>query len=425
VEHERKPRPEARNDEPDPELAKMAHAAPVSPPWQPGTKRIIQFILIALALLLLYRVRTLLLPIVISMIVAYALEPIVRMLEKEARFSRLLALSLVYLVIIGALIAIPVGTIPQIINQFRSFLDNLPDYLLAIGDFLSRPVMIGDIVIPLDELQLEQIYDTISSNLIEIIRSVGRPSFTLFGSVASITLSAFGWILVVLFISFYLVKDHRQLLRSAIGLVPPEHQGDLYRLAYELNRLWNDFFRARLILCVIVGFITFVIATIIELPNALALAVIAGIGEFIPNIGPTLASLPAMLVAVFQYDASWLGAATGPFWFALIILLLYILIQQVENTFLVPRIMGHSLNLHPMIVFIAALAGASVAGILGLLLAAPVLASARLVFIYIYRKLNDLPPFPDAPLTAQAQPEGTFAEDAPEPIRESSIGQES
>jgi predicted PurR-regulated permease PerM len=74
---------------------------------------------------------------------------------------------------------------------------------------------------------------------------------------------------------------------------------------------------------------------------------------------------------------------------------IYILIQQVENAVLVPRIIGRSLKMHPMVVFIAALAGASIAGILGLLLAAPVLASARLIFIYIYRKLNDLPPFPE------------------------------
>lgn len=397
MEQERKSPPESQAEKPELELGPIPPATPASPPWQPGTKRTIQFILIALVVLLLYQARSLLLPIVISMIVAYALEPIVRTLEQEARLSRLLALTLVYLVIIGALVAIPVGTIPQIVNQFRTFLDNLPDYLLAIGDFLSQPHMVAGIEIPLDELQVEQIYANISSNLIDIIQSVGRPSFALFGNLASITLSAFGWILVVLFISFYLVKDHRQLFRSAVNLVPSAHQGDLYRLAYELNHLWNDFFRARLILCVIVGFITFVIATIIELPNALALAVIAGIGEFIPNIGPTLASLPAMLVAIFQYQASWLGAATGPFWFPLIVLFMYAVIQQVENTLLVPRIMAHSLNLHPMIVFIAALAGASVAGILGLLLAAPVLASARLVFIYVYRKLNDLPPFPEGP----------------------------
>jgi predicted PurR-regulated permease PerM len=90
-----------------------------------------------------------------------------------------------------------------------------------------------------------------------------------------------------------------------------------------------------------------------------------------------------------------LGGAVGPFWFPIIVLGLYFLIQQLENNFLVPRIIGRSLNLHALIVFIGALAGASIAGVLGILLAAPLLASGRIIIKYIYQKLLDLPPFPE------------------------------
>jgi predicted PurR-regulated permease PerM len=121
--------------------------------------------------------------------------------------------------------------------------------------------------------------------------------------------------------------------------------------------------------------------------------VIAGVLEFIPNIGPILATIPALLVALFQSDASWLGSLVGPFWFAIIVVLLYAVIQRVENVVLVPRIIGRSLNLHPLFVFVGALVGASVAGVFGILLAAPLLASAKLILFYIYRKLSDLPPF--------------------------------
>jgi predicted PurR-regulated permease PerM len=365
-----------------------------SPPWAASTKRVVQTILLVLVLLLLYRVRVLLFPLVISLIVAYALNPLVDSLYKETRLSRNLALAFVYLLIIGGLVAVPVGTIPRIVGQISLFIQNLPDYLVAFGDFLSKPIEVGAFTIPLNELRLEQIYDTISGNLIDIIRSIGSSSVILFGSLASITLSTVGWLLVILFISFYMVKDHQQLLASLVQLAPPEHRPDVHRLIHELSDLWNDFFRSRIVLCFIVGLITFVLAVIIELPNALVLSLIAGVGEFVPNIGPTLASLPAMLVAALQHDSSWLGTMTGPFWYVLIVLGIYILIQQIENNFLVPRIIGQTLNMHPMVVFIAALAGASVGGVLGILLAAPVLASGRLLFVYIYRKLNDLPPFP-------------------------------
>ena len=105
----------------------------VSPPWPPSTKRIVQVGLLLLAGLLLYRVRSVLLPIIISMIVAYAIEPLVRTLQKNVPISRNLALGLVYTVIIIVLVAIPVGTVPRIIDQFSIFLENLPDYLLALG----------------------------------------------------------------------------------------------------------------------------------------------------------------------------------------------------------------------------------------------------------------------------------------------------
>jgi predicted PurR-regulated permease PerM len=365
-----------------------------SPPWSPATKRLVQTALLLLILLLLYRVRVLLFPLAISLIVAYALNPVIDGLYRNTRLSRNLALALVYLLIIAALVAIPVGTVPRLIDQIILFLQNLPDYLVAVGELLSQPLEIGRLTIPLNELRLEQVYDTISGSIIDIIRSVGSSSVILFGSLASITLSTVGWILVILFISFYMVKDHRQLLESLIQLAPPDHRPDMRQLLQELTILWNDFFRSRIVLCFIVGIITFFLAVLIELPNALVLALIAGIGEFVPNIGPAMASLPAMLVAFLQHESSWLGALAGPFWFAVIVLGIYIFIQQVENTILVPRIIGQSLNMHPMVVFVAALAGASIAGILGILLAAPVLASGRLIFIYLYRKLNDLPPFP-------------------------------
>lgn len=373
-----------------------------SPPWAPATKRLVQTALLALVLYLLYRVRILLFPLAISLVVAYALNPLVDGLHKNSRLSRNAALGLVYLLIIGVLVAIPVGTIPRLINQVSLFIENLPDYLVAFGELLSQPLVIGPITVPLNELRLEQVYDTVSGNIIDIIRSVGSSSVILFGSLASITLSTVAWLLVIVFISFYMVKDHRQLLESLIRLAPPDHRADMRQLLRELTLLWNDFFRSRIVLCFIVGIITFVIAVIIELPNAPVLALIAGIGEFVPNIGPTMASLPAILVAILQHEASWLGALTGPFWFAVIVLAIYISIQQVENTILSPRIIGHSLNMHPMVVFVAALAGASIAGILGILLAAPVLASGRLIFIYLYRKLNDLPPFPALETNAAA-----------------------
>jgi predicted PurR-regulated permease PerM len=178
-----------------------------------------------------------------------------------------------------------------------------------------------------------------------------------------------------------------------VDLFPPEYRSDARRLSSEIAGAWNAFLRGQLILFVIMGTAVFLLATVIGLPNALLLGLISGLAEFLPNVGAFLAAIPAVIIALFQNEASWLGRQMSPFWFALVVLGLYTLLQQIENLLLVPRVIGRSLNLHPMVVFLGAIAGASIAGILGILLAAPVMASARLIFLYVYRKLNDQPPF--------------------------------
>jgi predicted PurR-regulated permease PerM len=153
-----------------------------------------------------------------------------------------------------------------------------------------------------------------------------------------------------------------------------------------------------MVLCVVMATIIFTLALIIGLPNALILALIAGLAEFLPTIGPIIAAVPAALIGVIQSDASWLGRLLPPFWFVILILGIYGLLFQLENYYLLPRIMGYHLKLHPILVVLGALIGASVAGLLGVLLAAPVLATLRLFLYYVYYKLTDQPPFPNLAL---------------------------
>ncbi|MCB0034332.1 MAG: AI-2E family transporter, partial [Anaerolineales bacterium] len=159
--------------------------------------------------------------------------------------------------------------------------------------------------------------------------------------------------------------------------------------------------------------IIFTAATIVGLPNALLLGFITGLAEFIPQIGAILAAIPAVLIAFFLNDQSWLGVQMSPLSFALLVMGGYIILQQIENYFLVPRVIGRTLNMHPMIVFIGALAGATLAGVLGILLASPLLASLRLIFRYVHSKLLDLPPFPDK-LQPEPEPPRPLAEDEDE-----------
>jgi predicted PurR-regulated permease PerM len=385
------------SEHPNPVNESMTLPQPTgSPAWSASSKRLVLTILLVLALLLVYRIRILLLPLLMAFVLAYLIEPAVQFLMRRTPLPRIAVIVFVYLIVVAGLVSIPVSAITPIVHQTNNLINNTPQYLQQLGQFFQEPIIISeDIQIPIDQLSLDQAFASLSSNLVDIVQTLGSQTLTIFGSVATATLSTVGWTIMVLFLSFYLVKDHEQLFRSVVQMAPPAYHHDLYRLSREISITWNAFLRGQLVLCVVVGLIVFIMALVIGLPNAIILAIIASIAEFIPTIGPVLAAIPAALVAFFQAEASWLGSLMSPFWFAMLVLGLYGLIYQIENYYLVPHIIGHHLKLHPLVVILGALAGASVAGVLGIILAAPVLATARLIFMYIYCKLTDQPPFPD------------------------------
>ena len=385
---------------------------PALPPhWQPSTKQLALGALLIAFVLIIYLIRWLIIPILMSMVVAYVLLPAVDLLHKRVRLPRLLAIALVYLLLIGALVAIPAGTIPGLISQANTLIRNVPTYLQQAVFLAEQPVVIMEQEFILGELvPVERVVEFV----VQYMPTVGLQSVNLFGSLASVTISTLGWVVVVLFLSFYMVKDHHLLFQGLIRVVPPDYQAEVTALGYEWSEVWNSFLRGQLILFAIMGTTVFALATIIGLPNALLLGFISGFVEFIPQIGATLGMIPAVLIAFAQHEQSWLGAQMSPFMFALLVMVGYIVLQQIENYFLVPRVIGRSLNMHPMIVFIAALAGAGLAGVLGILLASPVLASIRVIFNYVNAKLSDRPPFAHlVPPTAEPSP----PEPEPEPAQ--------
>jgi predicted PurR-regulated permease PerM len=389
-----------------------------SPRWSANNKRLVLVILFVLLLLALYRFRLLLLPLSMAMIVAYLIEPLVTQVSKRTPLSRNVSIAMIYLILVAALVSIPVSTINPIVTQVNNFIHRTPQYIRDIGEFFQDPiVLIDDIVLPVDQLSLDQLFASLSSNFVQVIQTLGGQTISIFGSLATATISTVGWTIMVLFLSFYLVKDHETLFESMVKMAPKSYQSDLYQLSQGISITWNAFLRGQLVLCVVVGVIIFIIALIIGLPNAMTLALIAGFMELIPTFGPILAAIPAVLIAAIQADASWLGSLMSPFWFAMLVLGIYGFIYQFENYYLVPRIIGHHLKLHPLAVLLGVLGGASVAGILGVLLAAPMLASVRLIWMYIYCKLTDQDPFSDefmpfekarvsvAPSSAAAKPQ--------------------
>lgn len=364
-----------------------------SPRWPPGIKRIAIVTTLIVSAFVLFQVRLLILPILMSMVVAYLVLPAVHLLHNRLNLPRVLSIAIVYAGLIGILIGASATVTTPVINQFNIFIDAIPEFIEQGTELLEQPIEVfsGTEIVLADYLPEE--FDPIST-FDSTLGSFGLQGVNLFGSVASATAIGIGWVMFTLFVSFYMVKDHEIMINYIVGLVPEEYEWETYQLFYELSDVWNAFLRGQLILFMLMGTIIFALASIIGLPNALLLGLMAGFAEFVPNLGPIIVIIPAFMIAFFQSDQSWLGVTLNPFTFAALVAIVYATINQMAAYFIQPRVLGRSLNIHPMIVFIATLAGALVAGVVGILLASPLIASGRVIFRYIYRKLRDLPPYP-------------------------------
>ena len=350
--------------------------------WSDRTKQWVVAGIVILAALAFYRFQRILGPVVMALVLAYVLNPAVSFLHRRLRFPRTLAALVVFVVLLGLIALAPILLIPALVDQVRELNLNIQQVLDFAVSILKGPIVIGGF-----RIDTTQLYNQVSASLQSLVSSLASSSVNLLLSIAS----GLAWFVLVLVLAFWFVKDAPYIREKVMGLAPVRYQRDMRLLLGQVVRVWQAFFQGQLILCLVVGVAVAVVMAIVGLPYALLMGLIAGVLELIPNVGPTLAAVPAVVVALLR-GSSYLPLT--PFWFAVLVAGLYILIQQLENNLLVPRIMGYSLNLHPLVVLVGILMGASVAGVLGIFLAAPTLATLRVVGQYVYKRLLDEEPFP-------------------------------
>ncbi len=359
-------------------------------PWDRGIKRLVGTIVFILLALIVYRFRAVLPPLILAFLLAFILAPVVDFLEQRARIPRTWATVLVFLVLIAVAVTAPVIAMPPAVRAVTSLNLDFVRIAAQLDRFFAQPIQVLEW-----QIDLRDVYREFQQGIRQFLTAVatGTVNFVV-GFVSTLF-----WVIFILLSSFYLTRDAHRIVAWLDNLVPVPFREDFIRLRHEITKIWNAFLRGQLILGLFIAVITTVINTTIGLPNAPALGLLAGVLEFIPNIGPTIAAIPAILIALFQ-GSYWLPLSN--FWFAVLVAGTYILIQQVETNVLIPRIMGRGLNLHPLVVLVAVILGGSLAGVLGVLIAAPTVATLRVLGEYIYRRMTDQEPFP--PASAQPLP---------------------
>jgi predicted PurR-regulated permease PerM len=398
--------------------------------WGIRTKRIIALILAVILAFALITFSSVLPLLIVASLLSYLLWPLVNLIEQRVLAfkplrSRALAVLLTFVAVFTVFSFALVLIIPVLINQLADVGENLPQFLddleTGVRDFLSQPVTFnanpvlidGEPLIPLERLEAllgngevnglfsgDQDFDLMQA-ISTFTGGLTGPAFSVVGgAITALFNLAFTFVIM-----FYLMRDGDRFIGHLVTITPRSYEGDVRRLLYELGRVWNAYLRGQLLLCVFIGVAVYIAALILGLPSAPVLGLIAGFLEFVPNIGPVLAAVPAILIALLSESSTFPFLSGLPF--ALVVAVVWAIIQQIESIYLVPRVMGGSLDLHPVVVIVAVIAGASTAGALGVILAAPFAATARVFGQYFYGKLFDTEPFP-TPKPYEVQPQNSL-----------------
>ncbi|MBV6394954.1 MAG: hypothetical protein HFACDABA_00525 [Anaerolineales bacterium] len=372
-----------------------APAQPSSPRWGSTTKMVVAFTLVAIVAATMIQFHTIIGPLLMAFIFSYLLHPLAGFLNKRLRLSWRASVGIVFLIILILLLSLltlgGVGLVTQIqglVTFVQANLDNLP---AIIEDLAARVSHFG---VDLSSIDLSSVTDQLLALGQNFLSQIGSLLSSLAGGAASFL----GWTLFVLLISFFVTAESGGLREDMFKVDVPGYAEDLRRLGGELARIWNAFLRGQIIIFVATVAIYFVVLSVLGVRYAIALAIGAGFARFVPYVGPAINWAALALVTFFQAYKPFFGEQ--PLYYTLVVFVIALLIDQVFDNIVSPRIMADALKVHPAAVLVAALISASLLGVLGVVIAAPMLATLQLFGQYTFRKMFDLDPWPDPPAKA-------------------------
>lgn len=384
----------------------------MQPNWSPATKYTAGITIAVLGIYTLYLSSSVIPLLIMAALLAVMVRPIINWLQRRIHCSLSLAVTMTYLVVAFIVPLVVILLLPAVIDAFRYILSiDYPQIVQQIITWIFD-TLTGLKDLPMPNAVLDQSLDrTVDAVLSELQRlsqttSIEIPAFatilqslqaaltTTFGAAAGLIGNVFSVIILIIFIflaSMYMSLEVHTYRHSLLSLVPLPYQGEIDQLFTRIGQTWGAFFRGQITLMLIIGVLSWVGLTILGVPGAISLAIVAGVLEIIPNLGPVIATIPAVIVALLQ-GSTYLDIS--PAWLALLVVIFYLLLQQLENSIIVPRVLGDAVGLSPLVVMTGVLVGTVAAGILGALLATPVIATGYEILRYVYAKMNDADPFP-------------------------------
>jgi predicted PurR-regulated permease PerM len=321
----------------------------------------------------------------IALALMFLLDPAVSFLQRLGA-PRWLGIVAMYALVALAVWALVAFIIRPLTDQFSQFLEKLPTLWAAVAGWQAAiDTWWANLPLPPDVITaVEKLLSSGQQTLVQLIESAVGPVLRIAARAVAFVV---GLVVIPVFL-FYVLKDRQRFSGALTSLMPASWAADIRSVLAILGSVAGRWIRGQLLLGLAVGVATYVGLMILSLIGfagfaefALLLALLAGILEWLPIIGPILASIPAILIGASISPAAALAAVA-----------LYIVIQQVENHLLVPKVMGDAVDLHPAVLIFALVVAASLAGVWGAILAAPVTAAIRDLYRYVFHRLDSVEP---------------------------------
>ncbi|MBC1398908.1 AI-2E family transporter [Listeria fleischmannii] len=317
-------------------------------------------------------ISTLFLPILVSGFLFYMFNPLVLFLEKR-KVPRLLSVILIFIAFIAIVVLAVVQIGPVLTDQITELAKAIPgywsDFEKWLGGITKNP--------PLNDFDIKGELEKANISVPKILNSVLNGVTAGIGAIASF-LTSFVMILVTVpFILLYMFKDGHRFMDSVEKFFPKVIRPDAKKIIQEMNKTLSSYISSQALDCLFVGIFTFIGYLIIGQPYGLLFALIAGVTNIIPYLGPVIGAAPAVIVALF----------TSPFQ-ALLVIIVVVIVQQIDGNVLQPLIMGRSLKIHPLTIIVILLVAGNLAGLLGMVLGVPLYAVVKTVIVNIVKLIQ-------------------------------------
>ncbi len=316
------------------------------------------------------------LAIIMSVILAYFLNPLVNYLQKKG-LKRVVSTAIVYIGIFIVLIILLVTFIPRTIDEFKNLVENSSVYISSFNAFIDRIYSAYSNLLGGTPELLSSIEKIVESNIQNLQDSISNGLARLVSGVSGFFSKAVTLILIPI-ITFYFLIDNSYFVKKVKENIPDKYKNDILGLSQQINDVMNQFIKGRLLMALFVGTMTAIFLLIMDVQFAIVIGFITAIADIVPYIGPFLGFLPAVILAFFSSPLKALWVAV-----------FFVVIQWVENNILAPKVLGQSIGLHPLTVLLALIIGGGIFGVLGMILAVPVTAIMMILFKFIINKYKE------------------------------------